>query len=150
MGEKQPVTQGEDLTVTFQNIEDSEYGGLLVARQKLFPTVRREIMVTSWITQEKKRFLSKTGRPWSYFIADDTLKENAFTTIVHMVGVRILRRAQNARIDITDTDYSKQIRDVDDMIENDILNFQDPESPIDVSNVEPDLVDPDSDYDYDV
>jgi len=149
MGEKQPVTQGEDLTVTFQDIEDSEYGSLLVARQKIFPTERREIMVTSWISQEKRRFLGKTGRTWSYFIADDDLKEKAFTTIVHMVGVRILRRVQNARVEITDTDYTNQIDEVNEMVDNDILNFQDPESPIDVSNVEPDLVDPDSDYSYD-
>ena len=106
-------------------------------------------MVSSWITQEKKRFLSKTGRAWSYFIADDDLKENAFTTIVHMVGIRILRRAQNARIDITDADYTKQIIDIKETVDNNILNFQDPTSPISVSNVEPDLVDPDEDYDYD-
>jgi hypothetical protein len=148
MGEKQPVTQGEDLTVTFQDIEDSEYGSLLVARQKIFPTERREIMVTSWISQEKRRFLGKTGRTWSYFIDDDDLKEKGFATIVHMVGVRILRRTQNARVDITDTDYTNQIDEVNEMIDNDILNFQDPETPIDISNVEPDLVDPDSDYDY--
>ena len=80
MGEKQPVTQGEDLTVTFQDIEDSEYGSLLVARQKIFPTVRREIMITSWITQEKLRFIGKTGRTWSYFISDDDLKKRGFTT----------------------------------------------------------------------
>ena len=149
MGEKQPVTEGEDVSVTFQDIEDSEYGALLVARQKLFPTERRIIMVTRWIQQEKKRFLRKTGRAWSYFIADDDLKSNSFTTIVHMVGIRVLRRCQNARLDFTDTDYTKQIVEATEMVNNDILNFQDPESPISISNVEPDLVDPDSDYDYD-
>jgi len=149
MGEKTPVTGGEKLGVTFQDIEDSEYGGLLVARQKIFPTERRFTMISGWIQDETRRFLRKTGRDWSYFTSDDDLKIAAETTIVHMVGIRILRRAQAARVDITDTDYAKQIRDLDEMIDNDILNYQDPESPVSISNVEPDLVDPDSDYDYD-
>ena len=149
MGEKQPVTQGEDVSVTFQDLEDSEYGGLLVSRQKLFPTERRVTMVSDWIQQEKNRFLQKTDRDWSYFTADSELKSSAYTTIVHMVGIRILRRAQNARVDITDTDYSRQIRDLDIVIANDILNYQNQETVVTISNVEPDLVDPDSDYTYD-
>jgi hypothetical protein len=148
MAIKQRVTQGEDLEVDVQDIHDSDYGSLIAARQQLFPTERRDIMLTRWISQEKASFIRKTGREWSYFTSDSTLKEDAFTTIIHMVGIRVLRRAQNARVQITDTDYRGQIIEVDKIIDHNILNFQDPESDVSVSNVEPDLVDPDADYSY--
>lgn len=147
--ELEPVTEGEDLTVEVQDIEDSEYGGLMARRQKIFPTERRNIMITRWIDQAKADLLRRTNRTWSYFIADGDIKTQAFETIVHMVGIRILKRAQAARVDVTETDYLRQIADVKEIIEHRILNFEDPNSPITVSNVEPDLVDPDEDYSYD-
>jgi len=87
--EKERVTEGEDLTVTVQHIEDSEYGGLLTRRQKVFPTERRNIMLTRWINQAKADLLRRTNRTWSYFVGDSDIKTTAFETIVHMVGVRI-------------------------------------------------------------
>lgn len=148
MAIKERVTEGEDLTVTVQDMEDSEYGGLLARRQKIFPTERRDIMLTRWIKQARADLLRRTNRTWAYFIADSDIKTTAFETIIHMVGVRILRRTQAARVDVTESDYRLQIDEVDEIIEHRILNFEDPNSPITVSNVEPDLVDPDSDYDY--
>lgn len=149
MGEKQPVTQGEDLTVTVQDVEDSEWGALTRTRQKLFPTTRREVMLSTWITQAKNNFLRRTGRTWAAIIADDELKIEATETILMMVGLKILRTAQAGRTDVTDSDYLRQIVELKDEIDIKILNIQVQESPITVTNVEPDLVDPDSDYDYD-
>jgi len=148
MAEKQPVSEGEDLTVTVQDIEDSDWGSLTYGRQKIFPTERRDIILSQWIQEEKNDFLGKTGREWSYFIADSKKKTKAFQTIVRMVGLRILNRAHAARLDTTDASYSSQIEDLEAAIEKDILNFRYQYSPATVSNGEPDLVDPDSDYSY--
>jgi len=149
MGEKQPVTQGEDVTVTFEDVMDSDWGSLVAKRQKLFPTVRRETIITKWITQAKKDLLLRTGRPWSYFTGNSDYKEDAYHIIVMLVGVRILRRAQAARVDVTETDYRGQIKELNEEIDVKILNHEDPEAPLSVGNVEPDLVDPDECYDYD-
>lgn len=148
MGEKQPVTQGEDVTVTFQDVMDSDWGSLVTKRQKLFPTIRVETIITTWIKQAKKDLILRTGRTWSYFIADDDFKEDAYHIVVMLVGVRILRRAQAARVDVTETDYRGQIRELNEEIDVKILNHEDSESPISVGNVEPDMVDPDADYSY--
>lgn len=150
MAEKQPVSQGEDVTVTFQDVMDSDWGSLVAKRQKLFPTIRVETIITTWIKQAKKDLILRTGRTWSYFTADSDYKEDAYHIIVMLVGVRILRRAQAARVDVTETDYRGQIKELNEEIDMKILNHEDTESPIDVGNVEPDLVDPDSNYDYDV
>lgn len=150
MGELQPVSQGEDVTVTFQDVMDSDWGSLVAKRQKLFPTIRIETIITTWIKQAKKDLILRTGRTWSYFTADSDYKTDAYHIIVMLVGVRILRRAQAARVDVTETDYRGQIIDLNEEIDMKILNHEDTESPIDVGNVEPDLVDPDSNYDYDV
>ena len=149
MGEKQPVTQGEAITVTVQDVEDSDWGSLLARRQKLFPTERRDIILTTWIRQAKKDLILRTGRVWSYFTGDDDFNEDATQIIVMLVGIRILRRAQAARVDVTETSYQTQIDDLEIEIDTKILNHEDPESPISVGNVEPDMVDPDEDYDYD-
>lgn len=146
--EKEGVTQGEDIDVTVQDVMDSDWGGLVAKRQKIFPTIRRDTILTTWITQAKKDLLLRTGRTWSYYTADDDNNEDAHHIVVMLVGVRILRRAQAARVDVTETDYRGQIKELNEEIDTKILNHEDSESPISVGNVEPDLVDPDANYDY--
>lgn len=149
MAEKQPVSQGEDITITYQNILDSDWGSLVAKRQKIFPTVRVETIITTWITQAKKDLLLRTGRTWDYFTADAEYKIDAYHIIEMLVGVRILRRAQAARVDVTETDYRGQIRELNEEIDVKILNHESENVPVAVGNVEPDLVDPDACYDYD-
>lgn len=148
MTEKQPVSQGEDITVTYQNILDSDWGSLVVKRQKIFPTVRVETIITNWIKEAKKDLILRTGRTWSYFTANSDYKTDAYHIIEMLVGVRILRRAQAARVDVTETDYRGQIRELNEEIDVKILNHEDPTIPISIGNVEPDLVDPDDQYAY--
>lgn len=148
MGEKQPVTQGEDLTVTAQQVEDSEWGALTLQRQKLYPTERRDTILATFIQQAKNDFLRRTDRTWAAFTADDQLKIDATETILMMIGVKILRRAQAGRIDVTEADYTRQVTLLEEKIDNKIMNLEVQTSPITVSNVESDMVDPDADYDY--
>ena len=149
MAEKQPVSQGEDITVTYQDVLNSDWGSLVAKRQKIFPTIQVETIITNWITKAKKDLLLRTGRAWSYFTADEEYKQDAYDIIVMLVGVRILRRAQAARVDVTETDYRGQIRELKEEVDIKILNHEDPEAPLAVGSCESDLVDPDSDYDYD-
>lgn len=148
MGEKQPVTQGEDLTVTVQDVEDSEWGLLTYQRQKLYPTERRDTILSTFIQQAKNDLLTRTDRTWAAFIADDQLKIDATETILMMVGVKILIRAQAGRTDVTEADYTRQIILLEAKIDKKVLNLEVQSSPITVSNVEPDMVDSDADYDY--
>lgn len=148
MGEKQPVTQGEDLTVTVQDVEDSEWGLLTYKRQKLYPTERRDTILSTFIQQAKNDLLLRTDRTWAAFTGDSQLKIDATETILMMVGVKILRRAQAGRVDITEADYNRQIILLEEKIDKKIMNLEVQSSPITVSNVEPDMVDPDADYDY--
>lgn len=148
MGEKQPVTQGEDLTVTVQQVEDSEWGVLAYQRQKLYPTERRDTILSTFIQQAKNDLLQRTDRTWAAFIGDSQLKIDATETVLMMVGVKILRRAQAGRADVTEADYTRQIILLEEKIDKKILNLEVQSSPITVSNVEPDMVDPDADYDY--
>jgi len=149
MGEKQPVTQGEDITITVQDVEDSEWGSLITARQKIFPTERRQVMLSSWIAKAKNDVIRGCGRTWAVIIADDEMKLEAEQIVLMLVGIKILRRAQAARADVTESDYTRQVLLLEEDIEKRLLNLEVPTSPISISNVEPDMVDPDSDYDYD-
>ena len=149
MSTKTPVTQGEDLAVTEADVYNSEWGGLFATRQKIFPTERVSTIIADWIELAKNDVVRGCGRTWASIVAVDSDKKEAKQVVLMMVGVKALRRAQAARTDVTESDYTRQTVLLQEDIDNKLLNLETQCSAVTVSNVEPDLVDPDSDYDYD-
>lgn len=146
MGDKEPVTQGEEIGVEPQDMIDSEFGSLLFGRQKVFATDRMTIIIAQWIQQAEKELQQRTSKTLAAMLTDDVTKSEAEEAIILIVGLKILTRAQVARVDVTETDYVRLMMEVNERLDVKILNLKRIDSPVFVTNAEPMMFDPDADY----
>ena len=146
MTELEEVTEGPAILVTVQDMEDSEFGGLLQHRKVILNTERRNPTITAWIKRAKLELLYRTSRSEEYLVSSEQLENMARTTIILMVGRIILKRGQIARVEYTETDYIRMMLENQEEIDNNIKNLKAMSSPITVTHAEPHLLDPDSNY----
>jgi len=146
MTELEHVTEGPTILVTIADMEDSEFGGLLQNRKVILNTERRTATIGKWIERAKQELLYRTGRTEDYLVSTPEIYNMAKTTIILMVGRIILKRAQIARVDYTESDYLRLLEENQREIDNNIMNLKEITSPVTITHAEPHLLDPDSDY----
>jgi len=146
MTELEEVTEGPAILVTVQDMEDSEFGGLLQHRKVILNTERRDVVIGDWIKRAKLELLYRTSRTEDYLVSSEQLENMARTTIILMVGRIILKRGQIARVEYTETDYIRMMLENQEEIDNNIKNLKAMSSPITITHAEPHLLDPDEDY----
>lgn len=146
MTELEHVTEGPNIVVTIEDMEDSEFGGLLQHRKVIINTERRNVVIGRWIDRAKKELLWKTSRSESFLVSTPELDNMTRTTVILLVGRIILKRGQIARVEYTETDYLRMLEENQREIDENIKNLKAQSSPITITHAEPHLLDPDSDY----
>lgn len=141
-----PVQEGQTVLVSTNDIHDSEFGGLLIARQQIFPTERLNAILGKWIKTEKNNLFRKTGKTEAQLIATEEILLSAREAVVLMVGRKILKKTQTSRVEFREPEYIRLMRENQEEIDNIIENLKDQDSPITMTHAEPSLLDPDSDY----
>ena len=132
--------------VKISDIEDSEYGGLIIQKQNLFATDTRERTLGRWLSAATQKMLNQTGRTLATLGNDAQLWALAKETVVHLVGIRICRRAQLMRIKIEEVNYQAMITEAEKEIATNYLNLRVQTSGVAITNAEPGLYDSDADY----
>ena len=141
------VTDGPGLIVTLENIKRSEFWGLA---NRLWSGVQaqedRDDIIGEWITDEKRDFLDAVNREETAWDDDENAKTMAKKVIVYMVGKRMLYMAQLERLRFDEAQYVRTLDRVDAFIKNETNNLKVQRSPVTVVSVQPQMLDPDSDY----
>ena len=147
MADLDHVTDGPGLLVTLIDIKHSEFWGLA---NRLWSGVQsqadRDDIIGRWIMEEKKNFLDAVNRDETAWDDDVNAKAFAKRTILYMVGLRMLYMAQLDRLKFNDANYSRTIDMVEGTIKEGLLNLKVQKSPVRVESVQPQMLDPDSDY----
>jgi len=141
------VTDGLGLIVTLENIKRSEFWGLA---NRLWSGVQaqedRDDIIGEWITDEKRDFLDSVNREETAWDDDENAKTMAKKVIVYMVGKRMLYMAQLERLRFDEAEYTRTIDRVDAFITKETMNLKIQKSPVTVVSIQPQMLDPDSDY----
>ena len=141
------VTDGLGLIVTLENIKRSEFWGLA---NRLWSGVQvqedRDDIIGEWITDEKRDFLDAVNREETAWDDDENAKTMAKKVIVYMVGKRMLYMAQLERLRFDEAEYTRTIDRVDAFITKETMNLKIQKSPVTVVSIQPQMLDPDSDY----
>ena len=141
------VTDGPGLIVTLENIKRSEFWGLA---NRLWSGVQAQEdmddIIGEWITDEKRDFLDAVNREETAWDDDENAKTMAKKVIVYMVGKRMLYMAQLERLRFNEAEYTRTIDRVDAFITKETMNLKIQKSPVTVVSIQPQMLDPDSDY----
>jgi hypothetical protein len=148
MGEMDHVTDGPGLLVTIVHIKRSEFWGL--ANRLWSAQEDRDDILGSWVTDEKADFLDAVNREETAWDDDVNAKTMAKKVIVNMVGKRMLMQAQLDRLRYDEAEYTRTMDRVEAYIEKETKNLMVQKSPVRVVSVQPQMLDPDSDYPNDI
>jgi hypothetical protein len=146
MAELTHVTESPEVIVSVSDIENSEFGGLITARNKMFPTETRDEILGSWIKRAKLWVYKMTNRTEDYMTSTEGVENMAKETIILVVGKMILKKGHMSRIRMTEAEYIRMMKENAEEIERNLKNLRPQRSPINITNAEADLVDPNSDY----
>lgn len=146
MAELTHVTGSPEVIVKVSDIEHSEFGGLVDERDKVLPTEERDVIIGDWITAAKSWVMRMSGRTEEYLTSTEEIQALAKELIIQVVGRKILKKAQMSRIEMTEAEYIRMMRENQEEIERNLKNLRRQRSQIRVTNAEADLVDPNSDY----
>lgn len=147
MGELTGVTDGPGLLIELEHIKRSEFWGLA---NRLWSGPQseenRDDTLGEWIEDEKADFLDATNKVETAWDDDVNKKRLAKKVIVNMVGKRLLMHAQLLRLRFDEAEYTRTMDRVEDFINKETMNLTTQRSPVTVSDVQPQMLDPDSDY----
>jgi len=144
MGELTKSTESSTLLVKVSDILNSEFGGLI--ERILGDTEEEKDIIGSWIEDEKTIFLDRVSRTEEWFNDNLAMKVRAKRTVIMMVGKIIVKKAQMDRVKFDEAEYIRIMRENDLEIERNIKNIRPQKSDIKITDAQPDMIDPDSNY----
>jgi hypothetical protein len=149
MGEINRYTDGPDLLVELNHVLNSEFAGL-IARLWENDEANKDAELGRWLQEEKRDFLDATRRDEDWFNEQEEKKTIARKTIVNMVGKRVLMRAQLERTRYDEAEYMRTFDRLEKTIEREIKSFTPSRTAATIGSVQPQMIDPDSDYPDDI
>lgn len=148
MGEFDHVTDGPSLLVTLENIKRSKFWPL--AERIWSQQEDRDDIVGDMLTEAKKEFLEDVNRLETAWDDDENAKAKARKAIINKVGIEIITAAELARINFNEASYTRILDRAEKYVANAVLNLKTQRSPYNIVNVQPQMLDPDSDYTDDI
>ena len=82
--------------------------------------------------------------------SDENANAKARKAIINKVGIEIITAAELARINFNEASYTRILDRAEKYVANVVKNLSPPRSPYNIVNVQPQMLDPDSDYPDDI
>jgi len=142
------VTDGPGLLVTLMHIKRSKYWPL--AERIWSNQEDRDDIVGDMLTEAKMEFLADVNQLETAWDSDENNKAKARKAIINKVGIEIITAAELARIQFNEASYSRILKTAERDVANAIKNLKPQRSPITIVPIQPQMLDPDSDYSDDV
>ena len=148
MAELTYVTDGPGLLVTLEHIKRSKFWPL--AERIWSQDENRDDIVGDMLTEAKKEFLADVNQVETAWDSDENNKAKARKAIINKVGIEIISAAELARIQFNEASYTRILDRAEKDVKNAVLNLKTQRSPYNIVNVQPQMLDNDSDYPDDV
>ena len=148
MGELDHVTDGSELLVDLHHIKRSKFWPLAERIWSLQED--RDDIVGDMIIEAKKEFLEDVNRLETAWDSDVNAKAKARKAIINKVGIEIITAAELGRIMFNEASYSRILDRAEKYVANAVLNLKTQRSPYTIVNIQPQMLDPDSDYSDDI
>lgn len=148
MGEITHVSDGSELLVTLLHVKRSKFWPL-AERIWSFQEDRDDI-VGDMIETQKRIFLEDVNQLETAWDSDENAKRKARNAIVNMVGMEIISAAELARITFNEASYTRILDRAEKYVASAIKNLKTQRSPYRIVNIQPQMLDPDSDYSDDI
>ena len=148
MGEIVHVTDGSSLLVTLDNIKRSKYWTL--AERVWSQQEDKDDIVGDMLTEAKKEFLEDVNKAETAWDSDENAKAKARKAIINKVGIEIITAAELGRIQFNEASYTRILDRAEKQVANAVLNLKTQRSPATIVNIQPQMLDPDSDYPNDI
>jgi len=148
MGELTYVSDGPDLLVTLDNIKRSKFWPLAERIWSQQPDI--DDIVGDMLTEAKKEFLEDVNRAETAWDDDENAKAKARKAIINKVGIEIITAAELARIQYNEASYTRILDRAEKYVASVILNLKVQRGLIGIVSVQPQMLDPDSDYPDDI
>ena len=148
MGEITHVSDGSELLVSLLHIKRSKFWPLAERIWSLQED--RDDIVGDMIIEAKKEFLEDVNQLETAWDSDENAKSKARKAIINKVGIEIITAAELARITFNEASYTRILDRAEKYVANAVLNLKTQRSPYTIVNVQPQMLDPDSDYSDDI
>jgi len=148
MGEITGVTDGQNLLVRLLDIKRSKFWPM--AERLWSEQEDRDDIGGDMLVEAKKEFLSAVNKVETAWDSNENQKSDARKCIVNIVGREIVMAAQLSRVRFDEASYESIMKRLDKKIDKFILNLKTQRSPATIVNVQPQMLDPDSDYPDDI
>ena len=148
MGEITHVSDGSNLLVTLLHIKRSKFWPLAERIWSLQED--RDDIVGDMLTEAKKEFLEDVNRAETAWDDDENAKAKARKAIVNKVGIEIITAAELARISFNEASYTRILDRAEKYVASCVLNLKVQRGLIGIVSVQPQMLDPDSDYPDDI
>ena len=142
------VTDGSGLIVTLDHIKRSKFWPL--AERIWNGQEDRDDILGDMITEAKKDFLDDVNQVETAWDSDTDSKAKAHKAIIDKVGIEIITAAELARISFNEASYTRILDRAEKRVASAVLNLKTQRSPVTIVNIQPQMLDPDSDYPDDI
>jgi hypothetical protein len=148
MSEMTHVTDGPGLLITLEHIK----------RSKFWPLAYRiwgqqedcDDIVGDMITEAKKEFLADVNLTENAWDSDVNNKAKAHKAIINKVGIEIISAAELARISFNEASYTRILDRAEKDVASAVKNLTTQRTVATIISVQPQMLDPDSDYPDDI
>ncbi len=138
------VTDGPGLLVTLEHVKRSKFWPL--AERIWSQQEDRDDIVGDMITEAKKDFLDDVGLSENAWDDDVNAKAKARKAIINKVGVEIISAAELARIRFDEATYARILAKAEADVLSAVNNLKTQRTVATIVSVQPQMLDPDSDY----
>ena len=144
MAELTYVTDGPGLLVTLEHLKRSKFWP--IAERVWSGQEDRDDILGDLITEAKKEFLTDVNKDETAWDSDENKKAKARKAIINKVGIEIISAAELARVSFNEASYTRILDRAEKEVKSAILNLKTQRSPVTIISVQPQMLDPDSDY----